>query len=102
MNKEQYANVLERELKRENEENRTKAQKSSLYKSIEKSLSKLDNQISTLRRKRDKLVPPYSWSETNTKVEDFRTEWDNMSLIGETKKKDSAKIKLLKKYKLYR
>ena len=102
MNKEQYASVLERQLTREDDEKSKRIQKNPLYKDLDRSIVKLEKQIRKLRDEKDKISYKRNWSERSVLLNQFRADWDEMSLILDKKNRDTAKEKLLKKYKLYR
>jgi len=102
MNKEQYAAVLERQIRRKCEEDRKKSMETKTYKDIDKEITKLEKKLKTLRDKRNKLINTLSYQERHDKIQAFRAEWDEMSLILDTKKRNKAKEAILKKYKLYR
>ena len=102
MNKEQFASVLERQMQDKSNKEKIKAQKTPEYKAVLKEMKKLDRQLDKLRSKRDKLGRDQSWSERNAVINKFRQDWDEVGLILDPKKRITAKIKMLKKYKLYR
>ena len=102
MNKEQYASVLERQLTREDNEKEKAAQQKPVYKAVIKTICKLEKEISKLIKHRDNISHTKNWSERRKVVDQFKTEWDDMSLILNKDKRTKEKQKLLKKYLLFR
>lgn len=103
MNKGQYSTILERKIYRDYQANHDKLVNSKEYKDLSKKIIILERRIKKLRTQQDKITPKYyNYNDRQKVIKRFEDEWDDMLLVAEKKRRDATKIKLLKKYNLYK
>lgn len=115
MNKNQYAAILDRQLRRKNDLEVSKVRKAKSYSAmnkkkvaLQKQNDEIYNKIMDLNKRmkglEDKALDKLGLTYPKRKnlVTEFNAEWVEVALIFDPKKRKVAGEKLLKKYDLYR
>lgn len=102
MNKQQYAAIIERQHRQRIEDKRKKIRATKKYKDLKKKSEKTYEQYQQCNKQLNELLGSMEWERMKTRVSSFKVEWDEISLILDVKRRQATKVKLLKKYDLYR
>lgn len=102
MNKDQYVQALVRRLQEQDSKEKKEIYNSKVYKSYEKDKKKLKIAIDRISNIMDSLLGKNRYEARDRKINLFRNEWDEISLIVNKDKRILAREKLLKKYNLFR
>ena len=100
MKQETYSTMLGNILRTEYKKEENKTKRTSYYKSLEFKRTGLKREITKIDRCLDRLRG-HSWSKIDKKIQKFNSQFTNLNLIFDVKKRQPAKIKLLKKWGLW-